>query len=213
MSREHLARLLGQRQAAATAATAAPEDWQAAVAALLRSFSPAAVDAASVPEEHHFAAALQGFVAPAWAELRSRIAPAAAFDLDWQALEPGLKSHLGRMLLAVCERTLVLELNVARLQGRLQGVSSAERYRDYVRWVLRDASAWEQLFDEYPVLARLLWTTLARWKAVLEELFARLASDWKLIAAELLATTERLRLTRLVGGSRIPTGKAVASGP
>ncbi|HEX6204028.1 MAG TPA: type 2 lanthipeptide synthetase LanM family protein, partial [Thermoanaerobaculia bacterium] len=73
-------------------------------------------------------------------------------------------------------RTLVLELHVARLEGRLAGATPEERFADYVDGLARPAGA-RALLAEYPVLARRAAETVAAWVAASGELLAHLAAD------------------------------------
>lgn len=73
-------------------------------------------------------------------------------------------------------RTLVLELNVARLQGQLEGDTSEERYRSFLRRLDRPEVA-VALLREYPVLARLAQEQLDSWVHNHLELLRRLCED------------------------------------
>jgi len=186
--------------------------WRATLRAVLdrigdgsaaRSLAPAAAD--SPP----FAEVLDGFVAVAWDDLRAHAARPAELELDWTALAPGLQAHLRARLLRVCQRTLVLELNVARLEGWLDGGTPAARYGHYVATLRRDPSVWVRLLDEYQVMARLLCTTMACWVARLGELLEHLAADHAQLVGRgatpaLLPDRRRLRLVELTGGLSDP---------
>jgi type 2 lantibiotic biosynthesis protein LanM len=70
----------------------------------------------------------------------------------------------------------VLELHVARLEGRLAGATPEERFADYVDGLARPARA-RALLAEYPVLARRAAETVAGWATAAGELLAHLAAD------------------------------------
>ena len=70
-----------------------------------------------------------------------------------------VRSHLANRILTRMLKTLVLELNVARVQGELSGETAEERFQHFLQR-LQDADAWIALFEEYPVLTRLLIETL-----------------------------------------------------
>ena len=57
---------------------------------------------------------------------------------------------------------MVLELNVARLQGRLQGATPEERFQSFIQQ-MRCKQALQMLLAEYPVLARQIMTIINNW--------------------------------------------------
>ncbi len=85
--------------------------------------------------------------------------------------------------LYIANRTMVLELNVARLQERLSGSTSEERFQDFVQQT-RQKSNLLPLLQEYPVLARLLVNGVNRWLNYSLEFLTHLCADW----SEILAT-------------------------
>ncbi|MCB9688018.1 MAG: type 2 lantipeptide synthetase LanM [Alphaproteobacteria bacterium] len=78
-------------------------------------------------------------------------------------------------------RPMVLELTVARLQGALTGDTPRERFERFVER-FRDAEAVTTLFEEWPVLARVLTVTIEQAVDARLEAMARLSSDRALIA-------------------------------
>lgn len=73
-------------------------------------------------------------------------------------------------------RTMVLELNVARLQGTLVGATPAERFECFASR-LRDPDVALALLVEYPVLARAVVRTLDKWARFSAEVLEHLAED------------------------------------
>jgi type 2 lantibiotic biosynthesis protein LanM len=73
-------------------------------------------------------------------------------------------------------RTLVLELNVARLQGDLSGDTEEERFSSFVQR-LRDRDIALALLKEYPVLARHVWLFINQWVDSTCEFLERLSAD------------------------------------
>lgn len=72
-------------------------------------------------------------------------------------------NYLKKILLEVAYQTLVLELNVSKEQGQLIGNTSEERYTYYNNELLTSPLYLEQLFDEYPVLLRMLCQRTIDW--------------------------------------------------
>ncbi len=88
---------------------------------------------------------------------------------------PNLASYL-----SIITRTLVLELNVARLQDRLHGASAEERFQDFIQQT-RQKSGLLPLLEEYPVLARLIVNAVNRWLHYSLEFLSHLCADWSQI--------------------------------
>ncbi|WDE02286.1 type 2 lanthipeptide synthetase LanM family protein [Thalassomonas actiniarum] len=80
-------------------------------------------------------------------------------------------------LAMICGRTLVMELQIARVEQKLQGDSSQERFNDFVAR-LTDNNVRSALLQDYPVMARLVVETIQRWQESALELFKRLFADW-----------------------------------
>jgi type 2 lantibiotic biosynthesis protein LanM len=84
---------------------------------------------------------------------------------------------LEQQLLTVVSRTLVLELNVARLRGELRGTTPAARFSSFVA-SLRDPAIATRVFKEYPVLARIVIDVLTARVAFQVQFLHHLALDW-----------------------------------
>lgn len=113
-------------------------------------------------------------------------------------------------LLRLAERTLILEVNVARLRGQLAGDSPEERFHSFGR-LLRDAASREAILADYPALQRALSVT-ARLRARADaELVCRLARDITAIEQTMGAGTTAGRVLRLAsdGGDSHRGGRAV----
>jgi type 2 lantibiotic biosynthesis protein LanM len=97
--------------------------------------------------------------------------------LSSATLEAIFLSALPKRLLAMLKRTLVLELNVARLEGVLDGATSEDRFRNFTER-LRRPEIRLAILREYPVLARQLADHIDRSSAFLLEFLGRLCADW-----------------------------------
>lgn len=113
--------------------------------------------------------------------------PTAPFNR--QTTKRSLLTHLFEQLAIKCARTMVLELNVARLQGDLVGDTPEERFGDFIER-LRKPEVMLPILMEYPVLARQLVTTLDNWVAFCLELFDHLSEDWEAIRTTFSPTTD-----------------------
>lgn len=115
-------------------------------------------------------------------------------------IEDLLFVNLPKRLLLILSRTLVLELNVARLQGLLQGSTPEQRFQSFIqRLRQRDVSL--SILQEYPVLARQLSICIDRWVAFSLEFLQHLCSDWELITAKFTSENDPGVLTAVNGGA------------
>jgi hypothetical protein len=114
--------------------------------------------------------------------IRELAAGRAILPFDPATIEGILFASLPEQLFPVLSRTLVLELNVARLQGELGGDTPEERFQHFVRR-LRDPGCALALFHEYPVLARQVVGCIESWGAASLEFLSRLTADWDAICA------------------------------
>lgn len=163
-------------------------EWAAFVTEALAS-APAEAPAAprgELPGTSGFRTVLAPFAELAGARLSQRCRPApgtAGAAVDLPAIRARFVARLTDTLARQAARVLVLELNVARVTGRLSGDTPSERFRDFLALTAcRDGLS--SLLDQYPVLARLLAQTCVDAADALAELLGRFAAD----RAELVAT-------------------------
>lgn len=165
----------------------------------------AAVD----PSLEGFALALRSFTDLAREEV-ARGAAAAAGVTDLPAVCAQFAAALGERLVMIAARTLVLELNVARVSGRLHGETGVERFAGFVRSLAAGGLA--GLFGEYPVLARLLGQECLHAVAAQVELLDRFAADRADIVATLFDGDDPgpVRAVEVGRGDRHGRGRSVA---
>lgn len=123
-----------------------------------------------------------------------------------RVLFANIRSSLERML----AKTLVLELNIARLQGTLSGGTPEARYDNFIEQ-LGQPDQVRALIEEYPVLFRLTAAKINTWVHVSLEMVSRLCSDWAAIKTMLNAGSEPALLTQIesVGRNTRRGGRAV----
>ncbi|RKH66141.1 type 2 lanthipeptide synthetase LanM family protein [Corallococcus aberystwythensis] len=108
--------------------------------------------------------------------LASRQGLTADALLDPRA-EDQLVEALDQRLMSHATRALVLELNVARMRGELRGATPQERFEHFALHHLEAPGRLAAFLEEYPVLARLMMTSLERWLQGSLELLTRVAAD------------------------------------
>lgn len=129
---------------------------------------------------------------------------------EGDVLELLLPPLLTDRLPAILLRTLVLELNVARVQGSLRGDTGEERFQSFVDRIKQPDIRLE-LFSEYPVLGRLAVTAVDQWLHTSLEFVQRWRADWPVMRATFCAGTEPGPLTKIdaEAGDRHRDGRAV----
>ena len=118
---------------------------------------------------------------------------------DPNTIEPLLFATLPRQLLSMLSRTMVLELNVARLQGLLQADTSEERFQRFLKR-LRKREIVISLLQEYPVLVRQLLISINRWVNFSLEFLQHLCTDWSDICTTFSPDTNPDVLVQIDGG-------------
>ncbi len=89
---------------------------------------------------------------------------------------------IAEQLISLFIKTAVLELNVARVEGRLQGTTPEERFQDFVQQVVQHKGI-PPLLEEYALLTRLLVESIESWVIREQELLTRLCTDWEQICS------------------------------
>ncbi|WP_460403102.1 type 2 lanthipeptide synthetase LanM, partial [Actinophytocola sediminis] len=179
--------LLTEHPAALAARTPTPA-WATFVRRALTGAPVAAEDTGAWQEQ--FAAALGLFTTSAVAEVVKRITPAAeAGRFEPATLAEDFGRWLGLRLTRLAARTLVLELNVARVRGDLTRATAGERFAEFAQ-NLATADGLAALLAEYPVLARLLGQACEHLVAAYAELVDRFAADRATVVDQLLDGTD-----------------------
>lgn len=129
-----------------------------------------------------------------WAAIRSRVPRLGG--VAWDAVGGRVIAEERDLLRALCVRTLVLELNCARLLGQLSGDTPEQRFAGFSSR-FRDPAAWDVLFEEYAVLGAAVATVRRQFRDQVVELFERLAADIDVLVARGLIAGSRPRLVDL----------------
>ena len=183
LTEDDLLALLAQPAEAIQATFSEPTPW---LADLISAFEHQ--DASSLPIQHiadeHTQAVfqtIQPLLAQGFAQLQIGIAElqkhTARLPFDAQNIGLLLFPHIFDQLVAKLTKTMVLELNVARVQGRLRGETPEQRF-DYFLQQLAQPEQMLTLLEEYPVLARQMVEIIGRWVTCELEFLQRLSADW-----------------------------------
>ncbi|MFE9426942.1 type 2 lanthipeptide synthetase LanM family protein [Kitasatospora sp. NPDC006697] len=154
-----------------------------------------------------FAVVLAPFAELAGRRLAALVGPCAELDGILQEFTTTTAAALG----ALAARTLVLELGVARVEGRLAGATPEERFRGFAAAAgTRDGLA--RLFAEYPVLARLVGRAGVNAAAATGELLNRYRADRAELVERLLEGRDPgpLTVVRRSAGDAHRRGRRVA---
>ena len=96
---------------------------------------------------------------------------------DASRIDEIVLSSLVKRFVQILGRTFVLELNVARMEGRLIGETPQERFDSFLEFSSRYDETLRILL-EYPVLARQLVTSAQLWLNTTVEFLSNLCADW-----------------------------------
>jgi type 2 lantibiotic biosynthesis protein LanM len=121
----------------------------------------------------------------------------APFDIS--LMEEWLYQDLPPRIVGAISRTMVLELNVARLQGLLTGGTSAERFSSFLQRLQRP-EVMLTFLAEYPVLARRVVEIISRWLSSSLEFLSHLCCDWNAIGAMFFSGADPGTVIGVTGG-------------
>jgi type 2 lantibiotic biosynthesis protein LanM len=130
---------------------------------------------------------------------------ALAHEYDVLPFDPAtilslLLPHLFQRLQGEVSKTMVLEVNIARLRGTLQGETSEERFQCYLH-LLNQPERLLPLLEEYVVLARQVLLSSQLWAACSLEFLQRLCADWAEILSVFAPEQEPGVLVEAAGGA------------
>ena len=128
---------------------------------------------------------------------------------DPSTVEDQFFSNLTRRLQWMLRPTLVLELNVARINGLLYGDTAETRFRNFIERLSHNETALA-ILQEYPVLARQLVVCGDQWLAYTLEFLAHLSTDFSVLGAAFAPGSDIGMLTDVSSvGDRHRNGRSV----
>lgn len=130
------------------------------------------------------------------AELTTSASP---LPFDPSTIKKILFTDLPDEMIKMLSRTMTLELNIARLEGELEGSTSEERFQNFLER-LRQPEYLRSFLRDYPVLARSLVEQTQRWVAVSLEFLERLCFDWAEIKRAFAPEADPGVLVAVTGG-------------
>lgn len=132
-------------------------------------------------------------------DVEARIRSVGEVPFEPQTVVDIFAARMRRQTFAILNRTLILELNVARLQGELQGETPEARFQSFVER-LRQKEVVIRLLQEYPLLARQLTLQITHWLNFGREFLEHLCADCKSLKAMFAADGDLGQLTEITGG-------------
>ncbi len=194
LTEEEMQAILGLPPELYTGLIESPPEWVQDLERLY--FAPRPLEEELDPEFVHYAA--QGSGGFLWAacplvqeglrrfRAQALRSPAEGIPFDPLTAERLTLPHLFRTLEKALDLTMVLELNVARVQGALEGETPEARFQSFCERLRRN-DVQLSLLQEYPVLFRSLHTITMNWVDYSLELLGRLTNDWDQIRTSLAA--------------------------
>jgi type 2 lantibiotic biosynthesis protein LanM len=119
---------------------------------------------------------------------------------DGATAEQLMIAGLPQQLIKVVARTMVLELNIARLQGLLRGDTAEARYLSFLE-LIAEPAVMLSVLREYPVLARQVVASIDNWVETSVEFLTRLSDDWYEICASLNGGADPGKLSHVAPGA------------
>lgn len=168
-------RVLAEPVSTLKALAPAPPQW---LADLARAFTGGTALPSSLAGDLGFLEALRPVIAAGYAELVQGLSTLAGGGaaLAGDEIATSLLRHLLERLRWMVERTLILELNVSRLEGKLAGETPEARFSSFIE-SLRDREQALATLALYPVLAREAVRHTSQWAAASLEILQRFAAD------------------------------------
>lgn len=185
---------------ASTLKALAPEPpvW---LAELARAFASGTPLPAGLADDLGFLEALRPVIAAGYADLVRGLdalaGPGAV--LAGEEIAASLLRHLLERLRWMAERTLILELHVSRLEGKLAGETPEARFDSFIA-ALRDREQALAILALYPVLAREAVRHVAQWAAASLEVLRRFEADRDSLVRQVFGGVEPGALTAVEPG-------------
>ncbi|MFF1407328.1 type 2 lanthipeptide synthetase LanM family protein [Streptomyces sp. NPDC058294] len=179
----------GWLSALAPAHSREPRDRDAAEfveAALAAAPGDPVLPSGPLPGTAGFAVVLAPFAELAGRRLLAGLDPGVGRSTGLDGIIREFTATTAAALGGLAARALVLELQVARVEGRLAGATPQARFRDFVAGTGTGAGL-ARLFTEYPLLAQLVGRCCVNAVAAMAELLNRYAEDRAELVARLLA--------------------------
>lgn len=210
LTADALRALLAEPPEALAERLGAPEPWAERLAAAYEAPAAAdglelAADGLELAAENAFAAIAAPLLAAARDGLRAGLTELHAADPGAAAL--GTPEELTALLVpaltaaahTLAVRTVITELHIDRLTGRLTGDTPEQRYQSFLDRISAPEQAL-RLLTEYPVLARRLAVAAEQWTATNLTLLRRLAADLPELSRVFAAGRPLGRITELATG-------------
>ncbi|GHJ15912.1 type 2 lanthipeptide synthetase LanM family protein [Micromonospora sp. AKA38] len=120
--------------------------------------------------------------------------------VDRAALLRSLASELCAALVAGAQRALIVDINIARVEGHLVAGDPQSRYREFLDGLT--GPRLQEFFDTYPVLARRMAEHVDIWLAANATFLRHLVEDWpRVVEAFDLAAQDRIEAVLPTGDS------------
>ncbi|GIQ69116.1 type 2 lanthipeptide synthetase LanM family protein [Xylanibacillus composti] len=114
------------------------------------------------------------------------------------------------LLYAITHKTLMLEINCLRLEGKLEGESPEQRYEHYVSQFLRNRHYLSNLLEEYPVMFRLIAEKTGNLKRFIREILGHAHQDWHALQQRFSVREPDIVRLQLGKGDSHKKGRTVA---
>jgi len=182
LTEETFMRLLGESASSLRNRFSEPPGWLKELERLCTAWAADFAHEAVRPDDYGFISPAEPMISDGVRRLRQEIdslrSSYATVPFDPATVIGLLVANLLPQIGRIVTRTMILELNVARVQGTLHGETAEERYRDFIAQI-KDPDRTLALLQEYPVLARQVGNCVNFWVSTSLEFLIRLCGDWQ----------------------------------
>jgi type 2 lantibiotic biosynthesis protein LanM len=204
LTEETFARLLGESAGSLRNRFSEPPVWLQELERLCTAWAAELAHKVDRPDEYGFISPAEPMISDGVRRLRHGVdslrSTYATVPFDPATVIGLLVGNLLPQIGRVVTRTMILELNVARVQGTLHGETAEDRYRDFIAQV-KDPDRTLALLREYPVLARQVSNCVNYWVSTSLEFIIRLCGDWQDLCGTFSQDQEPGLLAEVRGGA------------
>jgi type 2 lantibiotic biosynthesis protein LanM len=197
-------RVLGESAGSLRNRFSEPPVWLRELERLCTAWAAEFAHPADRPDDFGFISPAEPMISDGVRRLRQEVdtlrSTYAAVPFDPATVIPLLVGNLLPQIGRVVTRTMILELNVARVQGTLNGETAEDRYRDFIAQI-KEPDRTLALLQEYPVLARQVGNCVNYWVSTSLEFLIRLCGDWQDLCRTFSPDQEPGLLAEIHGGA------------
>ncbi|MED1739150.1 type 2 lanthipeptide synthetase LanM family protein [Bacillus swezeyi] len=177
----------------------------------LNSENEDSVESVEIIDHLIFCNFINPFLIYAEKELESKVNELNDFNriIDWFAVKRDILYNLGKVLIDLSLRVLIQELQISKKIGELEGDNKEERFNYFNNVKLSDSEFRKEIFDNYPVLARLLVEKTEKHLSFCLEFIQNYYQDFSDLLIEFNLNQLKLKKLKMDAGDSHNNGRSV----